>query len=92
MADIRKIIGEVVSEALPKNDTPKTDTTKPATTTDSRSVADTVRAEIEKIKAHEKQSERDATIDQRLAELAETIKEKPPVERRRVHRLMGWGD
>ena len=62
----------------------------------SSSVAAAVQAELAKLQAKDKEDkevqERQQQLDNKLAELSEKTKEKPPVERRRVHKLMGWGE
>jgi hypothetical protein len=69
-------------------DTPKT-TEKKEETIDLDSQ---VQAAINRLKEDEerktKETERDATIKA----LVEKTKEKAPVERRRVHKIMGWGE
>ncbi len=62
----------------------------------SRSVDDEVRTAVEKLevdrKARERREQRDKGVEDKLTALEERTKEKAPVERRRVHRLMGWGE
>lgn len=55
-------------------------------------VADQVQAALEKLKLKEKTDERDAKIDALLAGKVEQPKEKAPMERSFVHKLMGWGE
>jgi hypothetical protein len=58
----------------------------------SKGIADEVAREIERIKSKEAKDHRDKTIDEKLKELGEKTAEKAPVERRKVHRFMGWGE
>lgn len=55
------------------------------------SVSEQVRREIEKIRSREARDAKDKEIDQRLSKIDKAM-EKQPVERRWVHKLMGWGD
>lgn len=98
MADIRRMVTETVGEVM-KGVTGKPDdkpADKPGETGTKENtpgdMASIVRNEIKRIKDHEKATERDATIDTKLAELSAAVVEKPPVERRRVHKFMGWGE
>ncbi len=54
-------------------------------------IASEVQAELEKLRRREERASRDKTIDEKLAAL-EKVTEQHPVERRRVHKLMGWGE
>lgn len=65
---------------------------KEDTTPKGGNIAEQVKQEIEKIRAHEKSEAEKESVAKQLADLAEKTKEKAPVERRRIHRLMGWGD
>jgi hypothetical protein len=51
-----------------------------------------VQRELARVREHERRTQREKDIDTTLAALQERTKEKPPVERRRVHKFMGWGD
>jgi hypothetical protein len=57
-----------------------------------RSVDDEVNAAIKKLEADKEREKKETETDAKLAALEERTKERPPVERRRVHRLMGWGE
>lgn len=50
-----------------------------------------VEAELAKIRAKEERDKKDSEIESKLNELT-TRTEVKPVERRKVHRLMGWGE
>lgn len=68
---------------------PKT-TTGPTTFTPG-SVRGEVEREIAKIKEREKRDANDAAMNERLSKV-EKATEVVPVERRRVHKFMGWGE
>lgn len=56
-------------------------------------ISDRVRKEIEKMHALDAQATRDKEIDAVVkAHKDAKEKEKPPIERRKVHRFMGWGE
>jgi hypothetical protein len=55
-------------------------------------IAEQVQAEIAKLRQQEKQEGESKAVTDRIAALEARVEEKPPVERRRVHRLMGWGE
>ena len=61
-----------------------------------RSVDDEVRTAVEKLekdrKSREERDARDKGFDDKISALEERTREKAPVERRRVHKIMGWGD
>lgn len=91
---IRGFITEEIKRLLPtvggKGDTP-------APTKDSKdesnvgSVQQQVQAALQALQRKEDREKRDKEVDDFLAE-AKKEKEKPPVERRRVEKLMGWGE
>ena len=86
---LKKMIQDIVAEVVP--DTPPAKNDKEETVSES-TMASRVKAEIEKIRAREAAEERDKRIDSELIRLAKDREEKPPVERRFVHKLMGWGE
>lgn len=90
IGDLKKLIHDTVSEVM-KGVSP---TDKPETVKDHapEGIADKVRAEIEKIKAREKEEKDKNDLKAQVKALAEGKQEKPPVERRRVHKFMGWGE
>jgi CHASE3 domain sensor protein len=47
---------------------------------------------LQKLREKETKDEEQKTLSQQVAELLERTKERPPVERRKVHRFMGWGE
>jgi hypothetical protein len=99
MGTIRSLITEVVTEATRgltgsrEDKSTKDEPSRPGGAAGrTQGVQEAVQAEIEKIKAREAAAERDKTIDEQLAALADKTAEKPPVERSRRHKLMGWGE
>lgn len=91
MGDLTKLIKDTVAEAITGM---KPTDSKPddKVVDEDSSVAAKVRAEIEKISANKKKEEKEATIDSELKDLREKTKEKAPVERTKLHKLMGWGE
>lgn len=98
VGDIRKMIGDMVAEAVKAGTSTHDDAQKGAqqhteTRLDrSSSVQVAVQAEIDKIRNKEAAEKKDKDLQDKLTELQEKTKEKAPVERRRVHKLMGWGE
>lgn len=96
--DIRKMVTDLVSEAVKGIGGAKDEAHgKAEDHTQEKldrpsSVQAAVQREIARMEEKAKQDERDKTIDEGLAKLNEVTAEKPPIERRRVHRVMGWGD
>lgn len=91
MGDIKEMVKTTIAEMMPK-----ADEAKPAVTGEEKSSATgigaLVQAEIDKIKAKETEDNDKLTIQQKLQELSDKTQEKQPVERRRVHKFMGWGE
>lgn len=60
----------------------------------SSNIQEQVQAELAKIKEKEDRDKKESERDTLLSELQEKLKgqEKAPVERRRVHKIMGWGE
>jgi hypothetical protein len=98
MGDLRKMIQDTVTDVMKGVTVPTkgedTDTPKGGGTQADRatSIASAVQAEIEKIRAKEKEDDDKKTIQDKLNELSAATAEKPPVERSRVHKFMGWGE
>lgn len=100
MGDLRTIIKDMVTEVVgtgKKETTDGVSGTAPKQapeTTENRSVgvAAMVKAEIDKLKAQEQEESEKATIQDKLKELSDKTAEKQPIERRRVHKMMGWGE
>jgi len=102
--DLRRLIGDMVSDVVGHTDPPPQRQSPPARSgggnlrdqARGRGVEDEVRTAVDKLekdrKAREEREARDKGYEDKLKELEERTKEKPPVERRRVHRFMGWGE
>lgn len=56
------------------------------------SIAEEVRAELQKIGAEDEEKKNRASLLDRLTAVEGKVTEKPPVERRRIHKIMGWGE
>jgi putative protein kinase ArgK-like GTPase of G3E family len=90
MGDLKKLIAEMIPTApAVTSETPKVVGETPVR---SVGIAETVKAEIEKLKVKEAEESEKQTIQEKLQELSERTTEKQPIERRRVHKLMGWGE
>jgi len=95
---VRKLVADTVSAAL--KGVERTEGTAHAAAqqhTESRldrssTIQATVQAELDKLKAKEDSEKKEADLQAKLAELTEATAEKAPIERRRVHKLMGWGE
>jgi len=97
IGDIRKLVTDTITEALKGVTTTKEGEGEPASTPMPRgdrttSIQATVQAELDKIKAKETADKEKADIQTQLTKLSEATAEKAPIERRRVHKLMGWGE
>lgn len=97
VSDLRNMVTELVKDAVgaakapegaPASDKAGTETQA----TRSTSIASEVQRQVDKIRAKDEREAKDKKIQDALTELSEKTKEKPPVERRRVHKLMGWGE
>jgi len=94
MGDLKKMIQDTVTEVvkgITSTDPPKPDPAKDSSTGGS-SVADRVREEIEKIRQREAADKEKEDLKTQVAELAKATQEKAPVERGKLHKLMGWGE
>lgn len=58
----------------------------------SSDIADMVNQQVAKMREREERDKREKGWDDSIKNLLDVTKEKPPVERRRVHKIMGWGD
>lgn len=98
LGDIRKMVTDTIAEAMKGvNKTEDTAHDKAQDHTLSKldrssTIQAAVQAEIDKIKARETEEAEKKTLQDKLAELSEKTKEKPPVERSRTHKFMGWGE
>lgn len=92
---IRGFITEEIKRLLPtigKSDVPAGQSTKD--TKDESNVGNVqqqVQAALQALQRKEERERRDKEVDEFLAE-ARKEKEKPPVERRRVEKIMRWGE
>jgi hypothetical protein len=57
-----------------------------------RSVDDEVAAALKNIEADKERERKEQQLTADITDLKERTKEKAPVERGRLHKLMGWGD
>lgn len=89
---IRGFITEEIKRLLPtvgKDTSASTKDTKDESNVGS--VQQQVQAALQALQRKEEREKRDKEVDDFLAE-AKKEKEKPPVERRRVEKIMGWGE
>lgn len=88
---IRKMIsdevGALVSKLKPGEKTEKVEDEGEPT-----DIRGQVAAALEGLKRREERQQRDKELDALLAKDKEPPKEKAPIERRRVHKIMGWGE
>ena len=92
MGDIKELVKSTIAEMMPKDEGKTSSVATGDDKTPSVGIAAMVQAEIDKIKAKETEDAEKATIQEKLNELSEKTQEKQPVERRRVHKFMGWGE
>lgn len=97
VGELRNMIADTVKSIVgggddKKEDEKKTEPTSGGSRPEGGGIAAEVARQVEKIRAREAREKRDSEIDGKLKELSEKVQEKPPVERRKVHRIMGWGD
>jgi len=85
-------IRQMIADALGKKD--KEEPPKPPLTGQppATDLAAEVKKELAKIQDSERATNEKQTIQQQIAAITDKLAEKPPVERSRVHRLMGWGE
>lgn len=86
---IKEMVTDAVAALTPKKDT-DTASSKPSDA--PTDVAGQVQAELARLKRREERDARDKKIDDQLAELQGKTADKPPMERRKVHGFMGWGE
>lgn len=97
MGDLRKFVQDTVHEVVGNvKDTHDNAQGEAQEHTQTRldrgsTVKAQVEAELAKIRAKEERDKKDSEIETKLNELT-TRTEVKPVERRKVHRFMGWGD
>jgi flagellar motility protein MotE (MotC chaperone) len=98
-SDLRNVITEVVKDILgtdKKDPEPTEEKKAPEYEADNsktarQQLADQVKAELEKIRDSDNQESEKKSLQERLQNLEAKL-EKTPVERRRVHKMMGWGE
>jgi len=99
MGEIRALVREVFAELAPSLTGKKESEQEPAKETTSRqtgkSIQDEVKAELARLREAEERQQSEADLRAQVAELkakSETTAERAPIERRRVHRVMKWGE
>ena len=104
LGDLKNLIGDVVDRAFAareeKPDAPTT--TPPARRRPTReperverSMKDEVDAAVARLEAEKEERAKAAALQKDVEDLKaekKTREERPPVERRRVHKIMGWGE
>lgn len=89
---IREEVGNIAGSLMPgggsTKDTPAPGSQAAATSDIKSQVAEA----LAQLKSKEDRQARDAEVDAMLAEYKKPKEEVIPVERRRVERIMGWGD
>jgi hypothetical protein len=96
IGELREFISETVKQAV-AGLAPAKDEKEEVSKSDDKGVsggdiAAQVKRELERVRSHEARQKREEEIDTTLKSLVERTAEKQPVERRRVHKFMGWGD
>lgn len=94
VGDLKKFIDERITEIVKSGSSPRKEEPKETETKQDgvASIQEQVQAALAGIRDKEAREARERSIDEQLASLTEKTKEKPPVEQRRVHKIMGWGD
>lgn len=92
-AEVKKLVGTGKEAAGTDTEAHKEAQKVTETGLDAKSnIASEVQAAIKHIQDREAATNRDKDIDTKLADLMKRTEEQPPVERRKVHRIMGWGE
>lgn len=86
--EITSALGGIKGVAKSDSDPKTTDTTSGQ----SSSIADEVQREISRLKDREAKSAQEQDLKDQIKALQDKTQEAPPIERRRVHKLMGWGE
>lgn len=98
MGDLKKLIEDTVGNLVKTGKDVRDDQHEKAEDRTERKldrnsdVTERVQAELAKIRDKEARDAKEAERDATLAELVTKTAEKAPVERRRVHKFMGWGE
>lgn len=98
MGDLKKLIEDTVGNLVKTGKDVRDDQHEKAEDRTERKldrnsdVAAKVQEELAKIRDKEARDTKERERDETLKSLVEKTAEKAPVERRRVHKLMGWGE
>jgi hypothetical protein len=101
LGDLKKLITDTVEGAFksredkdpqPQPTPPRRTSTRREAETAGRSIDDEVAAAIKKLEAEKAERAEREALRKDVDDVKERTKEKPPVERRRVHRFMKWGE
>lgn len=98
LGELRKLVEETVAAAVkPAKDAEDKAHKEASDHTETRlsrssDIASMVSEQVAKMKEREAREQREKGWDDNIKSLLEVTKEKPPVERRRVHKIMGWGE
>ncbi len=98
LGELRKLVEETVNSIVkPAKEVEGKAQEKAGEHTESRlsrssDIADMVSQQVARMKEREERDTREKGWDDSIKKLVEVTAEKPPVERRRVHKIMGWGD
>lgn len=106
LGDLKNLIGDVVDRAFAaREEKPDAPTTTPPARQRTltrreperveRSMKDEVDAAVARLEAEKEERAKAAALQKDVEDLKaekKTREERPPVERRRVHKFMGWGE
>lgn len=98
IGDLKKYIQDTVSEVVGGIKDTKDDAhDKAQKHTEDKldrpsSIADQVQQALDKLRSKEAADEKEKNRESQIADLLKRTEEKPPVERGRMHRVMGWGE
>lgn len=87
MGDLEKLISDTVAKIVGEKKDITDETPKSGT-----NIAEVVREQIQFLKSREKKEAEEADLKKSVDDLKKAATEQAPVERRRVHKLMGWGE
>jgi hypothetical protein len=100
-SDLRRLISDTVDSAFKSREDSQPEPRDPGQPRtrqlrqepkQQRSIDDEVSAALKKIEKDKERERREQQIDTDITDLKEKTKEKPPVERRKIHGRMGWGE
>jgi hypothetical protein len=98
MGDLSKMIEDKIAAIVPgilKSGEPKSaEPAAPASGSSASSIdiAEEVRAQVARLKEQEDRLNKEKETDSTIKTLLERTEQKQPIERRKVHKWMGWGD